>query len=65
MSEGKGLRSGLNSPDIKHPPATFRGRRMELADRHFAAVLVSRLTTWTRRLTPSLGSAAFFSLVLP
>ena len=32
---------------------------------HFAAVLASMLTTWTRRLIGSAGLAASFSLVLP
>ena len=62
-SEGKSLRHYCLDINIRLPSSAAGGSKSR--DRHFAAVWVSMLTTWTRRLTPSLGSAAFFSLVLP
>src|SRR5258707_784522 len=39
--------------------------RFAFCKRHFDAVLVSMLTTWTRRLIGSIGAFGSFGLVLP
>ena len=47
----------------KSPPAAWR--QADRPNHHFEAVLVSMLTTWTRRLTGSIGAFGSFGLVLP
>jgi hypothetical protein len=47
---------------LENPPATAAGGSSQ---DHFEAVLVSMLTTWTRRLAGSIGAFASFGLVLP
>src|SRR5260370_4009771 len=68
------LRSGVSTD---HPPDNRlvrtcipkirlpSGSRVERCTRHFDAVLVSMLTTWTRRLIGSIGAFGSFGLVLP
>ena len=55
---------GIRLRSCEYPPAAGRqaGKR---CDRHFDAVLVSMLTTWTRRLIGSIGAFGSFGLVLP
>ena len=48
VSEGKSLRARFRTSNIRLPLSAAGGS--ESVDRHFAAVLVSMLTTWTRRL---------------
>src|SRR2546429_6589250 len=57
------------STDLPRNPAQIRPPRGQadfaFCRRHFDAVLVSMLTTWTRRLIGSIGAVWFFGLGFP